>query len=417
LVSHTRLFYYITILFAFCIPVHDRLALLFAVLMLLNWIFTGNFRTRFKQMVRSRKQLPLLLFTSLFFIYTTGLFWTKNMHYGIVDLELKVPLLLFPFIFATSRSLVFRGKRVINIFLAYMAGCFFSTMIFIFNAFSNFIHSNSYDEFYYTKLAIYQHTTYMSMFLCLAIAMALFLLLFRKQMLSRQVQFFTIGLIPYYFILVVLLSSKAGIFCMGLIFVASIVAMLLYGKKKLHAVVAFAFVFAAFAIAQGMFPNSFGRMKVVSKTISSRPETGSDAIESTAERVLIWDAALGIIKKNFVAGVGTGDVKDALFAQYEMNNFKNGTLMKLNAHNQYLQTFIALGLSGILILLAGFIWPLWFSIKKSYLIYVSFIIIVGFNFLFESMLERQAGMMFYAFFNAFFFTIKEELRVSRSPSV
>jgi O-antigen ligase len=397
--------------------VHDRLALLFAVLMLLNWILTGNFRARFKHMVGSRKQLPLLLFTLLFFIYMAGLFWTKNMHYGIIDLELKVPLFLFPFIFATSRNLIFKGKRVVNLFLAYMAGCFFSTMIFIFNAFSNFIQSNSYDEFYYTKLAIYQHTTYMSMFLSLAIAMALFLLLFRKQMLSRQVQFFTIGLIPYYFILVVLLSSKAGIFCMGLIFVASIMAMLLYGKKKLHAIVAFAFVFAAFAIAQGMFPNSFGRMKVVSKTISSRPETGSDAIESTAERVLIWDAALGIIKRNFFTGVGTGDVKDALFAQYELNNFKNGKLMKLNAHNQYLQTFIALGLSGILILLAGFFWPLWFSVKKSYLIYVAFILIVAFNFLFESMLERQAGMMFYAFFNTFFFTIKEELRVRRSPSV
>jgi O-antigen ligase len=367
-------------------------------------------------MILARKQIPLLLFTSLFVIYMAGLLWSKNMHYGRIDMELKIPLLLFPFVFATSRSLVFRGKRVINIFLAYMAGCFFSTMIFIFNAFSNFIQSNSYDEFYYTKLAIYQHTTYMSMFLSLALAMALFMLLFRRDKLSRELQVIIAGLIPYYFILVILLSSKAGIFCMALVFALSIMAMLVYGKKKLHAVLAFAFVCIAFAMAQGIFPNSFGRMKAVSQTISNRNVIGSDAIESTAERVLIWDAAYSIIKQNFFVGVGTGDVKDALFVQYELNNFKSGTLMKLNAHNQYLQTFVALGLLGIAVLLAGFLWPFWLSLKKSYLIYAAFILIVGFNFLFESMLERQAGMMFYAFFNAFFFTIKEELRVYRSSS-
>lgn len=358
-----------------------------------------------------------MLFTSLFFIYMIGLLWTQNMRYGSIDLELKIPLFLFPFIFASSRSIIFRGKRVVNVFIAYMTGCFISTMIFIFNAFNNFIQSNSYDEFYYTKLAIYQHTTYMSMFLSLALAMALFLLIFRRSMLSRLLQVFIAWLIPYYFILVILLSSKAGIFCMALVFALSIMAMLLYGKKKLHAVVAFALVCAAFTLSQGIFPHSFGRMKAVGRTMSSRPESGSDAIESTAERVLIWDAAYTIIKQNILIGVGTGDVKDALLGQYERNNFNNGFLKQLNAHNQFLQTFIALGLLGIVILLAGFLWPFWLSLKKSYLIYAAFILIVTFNLLFESMLERQAGMMFYAFFNAFLFTIKEELRVSRSSSV
>jgi O-antigen ligase len=415
--SHTRLFYYITFLFVFFIPVHDRMALTFAAIMLINWILTGKYLSRFKRMFRDRKQLSLLLFTSLFLIYATGLLWTSNKHYGKIDMELKIPLFLFPFIFASSGSLVFRGKRVIAIFLTYMAGCFFSTMIFIFNAFNNFLQSNSFDEFYYTRLAIYQHTTYMSMFLSFALAMALFMLIFCRQMLNRLEQYFAAISIPYFFILVILLSSKAGIFCMGFVFALCILAMLIYGKNKLHALVAFAFIISAFTLAKGIFPNSFGRMEAVSKTISSRPLSGSDAIESTAERVLIWDAAYSIIKQNLLFGVGTGDVKDALFAQYDKNNFKTGSLKQLNAHNQYLQTFIAIGLIGLLILLAGFFWPFWLSLKSSYLIYIAFIFIVAFNFLFESMLERQAGMMFYAFFNTFLFTIKEELRVSRSSSV
>jgi O-antigen ligase len=415
--NHTRLFYYITLLLAFFIPVHDRLVLVFVTLILINWIFTGSYRARFNRMFHDGKQLSLLIFTLLFLIYLVGLIWTSNMHYGKIDLELKIPLFLFPFIFATTRNMVFRGKRVVNVFLAYMAGCFFSTMIFILNAFNNFIQSNSYDEFYYTKLAIYQHTTYMSMFLSLALAMALFLLIFRRSMLSRLVQLFIALLIPYYFILVILLSSKAGIFSMASVFILSNVAMLLYGKKKLHAFAAFALVCIAFMLSQVIFPYSFGRMKAVSRTMSNRPKSGSDAIESTAERVLIWDAAYSIVKQNLLVGVGTGDVKDELFAQYEQNNFKTGAMKQLNAHNQYLQTFIALGLIGLIIMLAGFFWPLWLSFKNRYLLYIAFIFIVAFNFLFESMLERQAGMMFYAFFNTFLFTIKEELRVSRSSSV
>jgi hypothetical protein len=37
-----------------------------------------------------------------------------------------------------------------------------------------------------------------------------------------------------------------------------------------------------------------------------------------------------------------------------------------------------------------------------------FIVLIAFNFLFESMLETQAGVVFYAFFNAYLFAIKKD---------
>jgi hypothetical protein len=47
-----------------------------------------------------------------------------------------------------------------------------------------------------------------------------------------------------------------------------------------------------------------------------------------------------------------------------------------------------------------FIFPLISAIKKRAVMSMLFLIIVGFNLLFESMLERQAGVVFYAFFNS-----------------
>ena len=122
--------------------------------------------------------------------------------------------------------------------------------------------------------------------------------------------------------------------------------------------------------------------------------------ESTSVRVLIWGVATEIIKNNFLFGVGTGDVKDVLLEKYKENGMTGAYNEKLNAHNQFLQTFVALGLPGIILLLSSFIFPFILAIRKRNYIYISFLTIVFVNFLTESMLETIAGVMFYAFFNS-----------------
>jgi O-antigen ligase len=71
---------------------------------------------------------------------------------------------------------------------------------------------------------------------------------------------------------------------------------------------------------------------------------------------------------------------------------------KLNSHNQFLNTFIEIGIFGFIMLLLCFIVPLCFSYQQKIFLFAAFTIIVGINFLFESMLETQAGVTFYAFF-------------------
>ena len=71
---------------------------------------------------------------------------------------------------------------------------------------------------------------------------------------------------------------------------------------------------------------------------------------------------------------------------------------KLNAHNQFLQTFIGTGIIGFLLLLSitlgaiikGFI-------NKNYLL-ILFSLLMILNFLVESMLQAQAGFIFFVFF-------------------
>ncbi|MCC6180695.1 MAG: hypothetical protein IT237_02565, partial [Bacteroidia bacterium] len=74
---------------------------------------------------------------------------------------------------------------------------------------------------------------------------------------------------------------------------------------------------------------------------------------------------------------------------------------KLNAHNQYLQTFIGTGLIGFVILLLMTIGVLVYSIYTKNLLLMLFSALTTSNFLVESMLQAQAGFIFFIFFLCF----------------
>jgi O-antigen ligase len=101
--------------------------------------------------------------------------------------------------------------------------------------------------------------------------------------------------------------------------------------------------------------------------------------------------------------VGTGDVKDALYVKYAEKGMDAALDKKLNVHCQYLQTFVALGIAGFAILVLMLILPGILAVKRKDKLYLLFLCIFALNILVESMFETQAGVVFYAFFNAFLF--------------
>jgi O-antigen ligase len=130
--------------------------------------------------------------------------------------------------------------------------------------------------------------------------------------------------------------------------------------------------------------------------------------ESTASRIAVWQAALEIISENFMTGTGTGDVKDALIKKYSEKGMSFAREMKLNAHNQFIQTFAAVGVIGFIILLSSFFFTTLYAWKRKKYFYLIFLLLAFVNFTTESMLETQAGVVFYAFFNSVLLFTEEE---------
>lgn len=109
------------------------------------------------------------------------------------------------------------------------------------------------------------------------------------------------------------------------------------------------------------------------------------------------------------------DIVSKYLVEYQFIRFAIDN--EINAHDMFFETMISVGVIGLLLLLAYFIIPLvlWIKTKSFDMLYCSFLLMIGFNALFESIFEVQLGIIFFCFFNSLLFTLS--FRPERSTPV
>ena len=75
-----------------------------------------NFVEKFRLFFRNK---PAVILASIYFLHILGLFYTSNFEYAVKDLRIKVPLLLFPVIFASMPKLT--AAELKKVFYGYIA--------------------------------------------------------------------------------------------------------------------------------------------------------------------------------------------------------------------------------------------------------------------------------------------------------
>jgi O-antigen ligase len=111
-----------------------------------------------------------------------------------------------------------------------------------------------------------------------------------------------------------------------------------------------------------------------------------------------WLTTIELIRENPYLGVGLNS-RDILADQYAKNGYPYEASIRLNSHNQFLETQLAFGVPGTIILLWMLLTPL-LRRKNSWDpdLVIPFWIIVFVSMLFESILVRQWGIMFFVLF-------------------
>lgn len=386
----------------FAIPIKNRMATWVIGFLVINWAAELRFWAKLKRIVKERHRQHLLLFTGLYFIYLIGLLYTHNMEYARFDIEVKLSLLVFPLLFATIDGRVFSFIRINYIFLTFIAGCLAASIVCLGNAMIRYGETGEAGMFFYTQLSIFHHAGYLAMFVNFAIVLVVFLTHDHVHLFKWWHLVLITLLLVFFNLMVVLLSSKMGILTLFVIYLLMTYIFFFRQPSRIKAVYPIGLL-AIVILFMLSSPQTMERVERTTTVVENIDSLQSDAEESTGERILVWQSAWHIIQQHPLVGVGTGDVKDALLEEYSIQGIKYAYSRNLNAHNQYLQTYLSVGLIGFLVLVAMLVLPgIMAFIRKDY-IYFFFILLFGMNILTESMFENQAGVVFYAFFNALLF--------------
>jgi O-antigen ligase len=393
------------------------------VIWLVFWLIEGDFRNKFN-ILRSNPLFYIIV--GFYLLNVASLFYSANVKRAMFDMEVKASLIIFPFLFS---SLKFKNSLFQKqILYSFITGVFFAVCFCLIRAlfrtltidYATFMELYGWGTparhlFYYIELSYFFHPAYFSMYILLAIVC------FYELKPWRDKGKYAVAVIYFIFTsicltMIYLLSSKAGLLALlGLFFSLSI----FYIAKTRNFKAFFLFLFVGIIISVLIFlfnPRIQYALKEIklkhnNNLISDTLKTDSIAPRIVAEnrndRLSIWYYSLEAVNKNIFFGTGSGDIKDELLTVYKRHNLVNEAQKKLNAHNQFLETAIGQGILGLSVLLVLFLWPLIISVRKRKLLGMSFIAITGISFIFESMLNTQAGVVFFAFFYAFFFLVAE----------
>lgn len=332
------------ILFAFSFPLSTSAGSVTAMLVVLAWILSADYKEKFREIGRNPVAIAVLCYIVL---NALGLLWTDDMYWGIKTLKKQWKLLLFP-IFLTLVK-----KEHTNYYLyAFIAAIFLSAC----KAYLVWIGLITLPPGSVFTTEGTSHVIYNPM-LALAIYVLLQKLIFTKTSpLQTGVLIFLIfflscnmfitvgrtGQIVFFVLLIVLLFQT---------FYKKSKTKLLLGLLLLPLLIAAIFQFS---------PTFRGRINLALTEIR---ETKSQAFTSVGCRIWFLQNSCKLLEGNRLLGVGTGDFPN----EYAKINQLYSPKMPVtnNPHNQYLLTTAQFGLTGLFLLLTIFGGQFFYSRKQK----------------------------------------------------
>ena len=442
----SKLYYYSLLFIAVSIPFQWKfLPFSVGIIMLgLVWFLGGNIAKKITLFI---KNPYAILFSGLYIIYLLSLLYSENKIYAYTNLLLKLPLLLLPLFLSTTEKL--NTSQYNSVLRIFAISTFFSAISTFLFGYYKYVQTGLTKYFFYHDLTIFMHSAYYALYALFAIA--IFILLYHKtQNNKHKIAYFSMafGLSIFLF----LLSSRMQIFIFVILLTLYVLVKYFKKKQLLTGIIALLFSYACIFLLVTQMPKTSARLEQTKQHLKNinYSKTNSDA------RVQIWEAAISVIKKNYLLGTGVGDVKGVLLNEYKILSEENGKGLvdkkieeikqnekwishikqkalinnipvedqlfadaiyvlndkksrykyfikkEYNYHGQFFQTLATVGILGFLFLFFSLLIPAYsLGLKNKNYLLLAFIFMIFVSFVTESMLERQAGVILYAFFSSF----------------
>ena len=321
-------------LLAFSLPLSTSALSILAILILLLWLFEGNFAEKSAEIFSNPVALSVLAFLAVLVI---GLLWSPNVGAGLEVLQDRWKIAMLP-VFLTAISWK-RRALYINGFLAGLVTAMFITFL----AWFDLIHYADVSSTHLTRKTF--HVVYNPL-----LAIGIYLVL-HEAIWSQRKRVYRVALLVLAGVMIFnmfITEGRAG----QLVFFVLVALLLfqIFKKNRFKAVLAvFLLLPTMFVAGYGLSPVFRQRVDTVRHEISQFKENPATSI---GLRLLYWQNSWEIIRQHPWLGVGTGGFQTA-YAQ--VNQEKSPfSFTTDNPHNQYVLVATMVGIPGILSLLIIF---------------------------------------------------------------
>lgn len=346
--------------------------------------------------------INLGLFASFFLIYVLGLFYSANLSEGLFTLEKKMSFIAIPLAFV---GLSFSDKEVNRILRSYIIIASIVSIYLLIRILFKFL---SIDSVSFASITNHElssliefHATYLAMYLAFSILLSLHFYFIEQK---RWIKYILIAVI--FFTALVEFFLYARIVLIALFIICGVYLFLeILHHRRIQLIITLSFIFLTGALITWKVPALQERFK---EGINYNSQYNVDQVwGGRSLRPLKWQCSLEIIKSNFFFGVGTGDAQDALNECYKNNNFiplLYWPNVEYNAHNQFLEEFVVLGVIGETFFISILIVSLWYGYLTRNYYHIIFIVLFSIVCLTESILNSSKGIIFFCYFSTIFFS-------------
>lgn len=355
------------------------------------------------RLIRLKHNFWFWWFFAFYVWYIIGVSYSENSPEAWRLIVLKITMFLWPLAFGSLSSL--SNKHIRMVLYAFVATLFLSSFICLIIGFVDFLELRDWNRMFGNDLAQWRFLPnhYFGMYTSFAILILAYDLMC-SEVQSNSYKQVKIFLLVYFSFFLILLSVRIQLIALPaalfVLFFASDVERI---QKVRFAKIGSA-AFLLFALAVAVFPDSRRRIIETAHEIRSFEKVVDN--KQTNHRVYIWREGIEVIKEDVLLGKGTGSEDQNLALRLDRIDAKfwDGSnvyyLSKggYNYHNQFLQWFASNGVLGLLFCVGMFIIPFYQAIKNRKGLTAAWLSLCFISFVTESMLERQAGVLFFGFF-------------------
>ena len=387
----SKVYQFLLVFLAFLLPLTVFGANLIIVLIVLIWLFSGNYKLKYRKIISSK----FLIASGLFYLlHVVGLIWTSDLKWGFEMLhKMWYFILLLPVLYTIVEKK--NIKYYISAFLVAMSFSELVSYLIWFEIVSPFKMATVYNP-----VPFMSHVSY-NPILAFAIYLVAHEVFLNKDL--GKFKFFAYSFFATTMTINMFITGGRSGQVMFFAMLAILIFQFFQAEKVKSLIVISILIPGIFFIAylsSTLFENRVNAAinDVVTYEVNSNTSVG--------KRIDYLVNSIDIIKKNPFIGVGTGDLPNE-FLKVSIMNDNRDSIRTNNPHNMYNLVLIQLGLLGLLSFLSIF----YFQIKQSFLSPSRFMRDVGVTLplLFlvimfgESYLLGHYTTLLYVFFSSFIY--------------